>query len=206
MKVRVSAILISFWFVVLAATAQQVTVPPPAQQIAAAVLPLPEPMRSGAGVLGYAPDLSFISLRPTTNGMVCMGNHPGSETFDVRCYHESFMPLIRRVRELREKNLQAEQLTRTIDAEVKSGKLLLPDHPTAGYRMEGPSSAYNPQTNSVSKEIYGWQSIHFPYKTAAELGLPEEGTVPRSMPYVMSSGTYWSHVMIEHEPIPEADK
>ena len=206
MKRRIPTVLVFLWLASLLAAAQRVIVPSPAQQIAAAILPLPEPLRAGAGVLGYAPDLSLISLRPSTNGMVCTGTYPGSETFDVRCYHESFIPLIRRARELWEKRLPEEQVTRTINAEVKSGKIVLPDHPTAGYRMKGPSSAYNPQTNSVSKEIYGWQSIHFPYKTAAELGLPEEGTVPRAIPYVMSSGSYWSHVMIEHEPIPEAGK
>ena len=202
MKRRTPVVLIFFCLLRFPAIAQRPTVPPPPQQIAAAVLPLPEPMRAGAGVLGYAPDLSLIPLRPSANGMVCTGTYPGSETFDVRCYHESFMPLIRRVRELYEKKLSREQVSQTIDAEVKSGKLVLPDHPTAGYRMQGPTRGYNPQTNSVSKEIYSWQSIHFPYKTAAELGLPEEGTVSRALPYVMSSGTYWSHVMIEHEPIP----
>jgi hypothetical protein len=65
--------------------------------------------------------------------------------------------------------------------------------------MLGPISAYNPATNTVSNEIEAWQSIHFPYKTAAEIGLPEEGTVARTMPYVMASGAFWSHVMIEHE-------
>jgi len=81
---------------------------------------------------------------------------------------------------------------------VKSGKLVLPDHPTAGYRMLGPISAYHVATNTTDKEIESWQSVHFPYKTAAEIGLPEEGTVARTMPYVMSSGTFWSHMMIEH--------
>jgi PAS domain S-box-containing protein len=47
--------------------------------------------------------------------------------------------------------------------------------------------------------IASWQSVHFPYKTAGEIGLPEEGQVSPTMPYVMASGTFWSHVMIEHE-------
>jgi len=68
--------------------------------------------------------------------------------------------------------------------------------------MLGPMSAYQPATNAVGKEIQSWQSVHFPYKTAAEIGLPEEGQVTGTMPYVMASGTYWSHVMIEHENEP----
>jgi hypothetical protein len=53
----------------LPAISEQPQVPTPKQQIAAAVLPLPVVMRSGAGVLGYGPDLSLITLRPSTNGM-----------------------------------------------------------------------------------------------------------------------------------------
>ena len=83
-----------------------------------------------------------------------------------------------------------------IDTEVKSGKLVLPKGPVAGYRMLGPASAYTTATHSAGPAIASWQSIHFPYRTAAEIGLPEEGTVPREQPYVMSSGTVWSHVMI----------
>lgn len=170
------------------------------EQIAAAVLPLPEVMREHATVIGYAPDVSLVTLRQGSNGMVCRAPHPGDEEFDVRCYHESFMPLLNRLRELYAQGLRGPDLDRAVDAEVQAKKLTIPDHPTAGYRMLGPISAYNRKTNTVGKEIRSWQSIHFPYKTAAEIGLPEEGQVVTSdMPYVMASGTFWSHVMIEHE-------
>jgi|SRR5215831_268286 len=169
------------------------------QQIAAAVLPLPEVLRDKATVVGYAPDLSVVTLRQGSNGMVCSVFQPGTDQFDMRCYHESFMPLIRRLRELHAKNLRDEDVDHVIDEEIKTKKLILPDHPTAGYRMYGPISAYEAATNAVGKEIRAWQSIHFPYKTAAEIGLAEEGQVPRTIPYVMTSGTFWSHVMIEHE-------
>jgi hypothetical protein len=181
------------------AVGQSTPIPDAGRQIAAAVLPLPPVMGEKATVFGYAPDQTLVKLRDGSNGMVCTASLPGGETFDARCYHESFMPVIRRLRELYGRDLPQEEVYRTIDAEVKSGKLVLPDHPTAGYRMLGPMSAYDPATNKAGKEISSWQSIHFPYKTAAELGLPEEGQVPRTIPYVMESGTFWAHVMIEHE-------
>lgn len=180
------------------AIAQPARVPSAAQQIAAAVLPLPEVMREQATVLGYAPDLSLVTLRQGSNGMVCTASRPGGAEFDVRCYHESFMPVVRRLRDLHSQGMKGDEVYRTIDAEVKTKKLAIPDHPTAGYRMLGPISAYSPATNTVGKEIASWQSVHFPYKTAAEIGLPEEGQVKTTMPYVMASGTVWSHVMIEH--------
>ncbi len=169
-------------------------VPPTGEQIATAVLPLPAPLREHATVVGYGPDLKLTVLRAGNNGLVCTGQRPGNEEFDVRCYQQSFLPLVRRIAEL--SALSEDERHRVIDQEIKSGKLPLPSGPVAGYRMLGPASAYNAATHSAGAAIASWQSIHFPYKTAAEIGLPEEGTVPRTLPYVMSSGSYWAHVMI----------
>ena len=197
--------MIAILFSILLSTsaiAQAPQAPPASWQIAAAVLPLPEVMREHATVLGYAPDLSLVTLRQGSNRMVCTASRPGNEEFDVRCYHESFMPVVRRLRDLHSQGVKQAEIDRIINAEVKAKKLAIPDHPTAGYRMLGPISAYQPATNAVGKEIQSWQSVHFPYKTAAEIGLPEEGQVTGTMPYVMASGTFWSHVMIEHENEP----
>lgn len=196
------AVIFSVLFSMAAIAQQSAPVPPPSQQIAAAVLPLPAVMRPHATVLGYAADRSLVTLRQGSNGMVCTASRPGSVEFDVRCYHESFMPVVRRLRDLHAQGVQQDEIFRTIDAEVRAKKLVVPDHPTAGYRMLGPMSAYRPATNTVGRGIQSWQSVHFPYKTAAEIGLPEEGQVTTAMPYVMSSGTFWSHVMIEHEDKP----
>jgi len=184
----------------LVAWAQQAPqAPPVSQQIAAAVLPLPPSMRERAEVLGYAPDLSLITLRGGSNGIVCTATRPGDSNFDVRCYHESFLPVVQRMRLLYSEKKDPAEVYRIVEEEIRAHKLRLPDHPTAGYRMLGPISGYDASTNTVSKQIESWQSVHFPYKTAAEIGLPEEGEVPRTIPYVMASGTFWSHVMIEHE-------
>jgi hypothetical protein len=62
--------------------------------------------------------------------------------------------------------------------------------------MLGPLSAFDSATTTTTAAIDTWQSIHFPFRTAAEVGLPltREGV----MPFVMASGTWWSHVMIVH--------
>ena len=129
-------------------------------------------MRDHATLIGYAPDLSLVTLRQGSNGIVCTATRPGDDDFDVRCYHQSFMPVVRRMRELVSQGKEGDEIYRTLDAEIKPGKLTIPDHPTAGYRMLGPISAYHATTNTVSKEIESWQSVHFPYKTAAEIGFP----------------------------------
>lgn len=173
-------------------------VPQAKEQIEAAVLPLPASMREKAGVIGYDPDMKLVTLRNSENGMVCTATRPGTKEFDVRCYHESFMAIVNRMRDLHARGLSSKEVFRTVDSEIQEKQLHLPLGPTAGYRMLGPISAYSSAANAVGKEIESWQSIHFPYKTAAEIGLPEEGQVPRTFPYVMASGTFWSHVMIEH--------
>jgi len=200
------ALLSILVFDCLPTLAQKAVVPPASQQIAAAVLPLPDALRAQATVIGYAPDLGLITIRAGTNGMVCTATRPGDQNFDVRCYQESFMPIVLRLRELHGQGLPQKEVYRVVDSEIQSKKLPLPASPAAGYRMLGPISAYSVATNSVGLEIESWQSIHFPYKTAAEIGLPEEGKVPRTFPYVMTSGTVWSHVMIEHENRPCRDR
>lgn len=178
-------------------TVAQVPVPPPAEQIAAAVLPLPQTLRAGAGVRGYTETLDLVTLREGTNTLVCTADHPGDDSFDVRCYDREFLTVIDRRRELGRLGMEPQAAEERLGQEVREGRLRLPVSPTAGYRMLGPIAAYAPPTHSVTEAIEKWQSVHFPYKTAGELGLPteQEGT----MPYVMASGTWWSHVMIVHQ-------
>jgi tetratricopeptide (TPR) repeat protein len=175
----------------------QVPVPPAEEQIAAAVLPLPESLRAGATVRGFDAKLARVTLRQGTNTMVCNGDRPGDTIFDVRCYERQFQAVIDRRRELVGSGA-LNDLDPRFEDEIKSGRLALPDYPTAGYRMLGPIEAYDPRSRTWTAAIERWQSVHFPYQTAAAIGLPteREGTTP----YVMASGTWWSHVMIQHTP------
>ena len=173
------------------------------QEIAAALLPLPAVLRDQASVVLFDKQGAPLVIRKGTNDMVCM-LFPSSTEFDARCYHTSFVPVILRTRELLNGGVKSEDMEKKIDHEIQNKKLNLPDHPTAGYRMLGPISAYDQKTNTAGNAIESWQSIHFPYKTAKEIGLPKEGEVPRTVPYVMASGTFWSHVMIEHSPVEQS--
>jgi len=174
------------------------------QQMAAAVLPLPAVLQNQASVILFDKHGTPVIARKGTNDMNCM-LFPSSTEFDARCYHSSFLPMFLRGRELGNSGMQPKDVAKTIDNEVQQKKLNLPDHPTAGYRMLGPISAYDQKTNTAGDAIRSWQSIHFPYKTAQEIGLPVQGEVPRTIPYVMASGTYWSHVMIEHSPTEQTE-
>jgi hypothetical protein len=80
---------------------------------------------------------------------------------------------------------------------AQQGLIRFPASPTAGYRMLGPIGGFDPATGTTTAAIDKWQSVHFPFRTAEEIGLPITGDA--LMPFVMASGTWWSHVMIVHD-------
>jgi len=167
------------------------------QAIAAAVLPLPAALRDGAAVVRVDAAGQPESLRNGTNGMVCIADRPGDAQFDVRCYRDSFIHVVFRAFQLGA-NVSSPQ----VGAEIQAGRLKLSNEPTAGFRCLGPASSYDPARNSLDENGRCWESVHFPFRTAREVGFPEMSEVPeqlrKTVPYVMASGTYWAHVMIEH--------
>lgn len=162
--------------------------------VAAATLPLPESMRNGAEVVQLDDAHQPTVLRKGTNAMVCIADKPGDDQFDVRCYQKDFIAVVYPA--------YPAPSSAKVAADIKAGNLKLSNVPTAGYRCLGPASGYDPLTNRLTADVECWESIHFPFRTASEIGLPEEADVPeslqRSVPYVMASGRYWSHVMIRH--------
>lgn len=175
------------------------------EELDAAVLPLPTSLRGEAGVFRRIGVDRVEIVRPSHNGMSCLVDDPADDEFDVRCYHDEFWPVIRRFGELRRSGASFEGANEAIRREAESGELSMPATPTAGYRMLGPITAYDFASRTVGTEIKRWQSIHFPFRTAEEMGLTEErepskADLPGQMPYVMTSGTWWAHVMIVHEP------
>ncbi len=75
-------------------------VPPPAAQIAGAVLAAPEDRRAGAMVFGWDAMGKVIPLRPGTNDQVCVADNPKVEGFNVACYHKDLDPFMARGRVL----------------------------------------------------------------------------------------------------------
>ena len=167
------------------------------QAIAAAVLPLPAALRNGATVVRLDNAGQPETLRNGTNGMVCIADKPGDAQFDVRCYRDSFIHVVYRTFQL-----GGDVSSPKVGAEIAAGQLKLSNEPTAGFRCLGSASSYDSSTNSFRDKGGCWESVHFPFRTAREVGFPDMSEVPenlrRTVPYVMASGTYWAHVMIEH--------
>lgn len=173
--------------------AAQPELPSVAEQIAAAVLPLPKDMRSDAGVLGYKTAGKLELLRPAKNGMLCLGNDPAATNFHVACYHESMEPFMKRGRDLRAAGVGGTQVDTVRFAEVRTGKIKMPSFPASLYQMTGPKGDFNAATGLApnSKPTY---VIYVPGATVESTGLSTKADGGR--PWLMYPGTPKAHIMI----------
>jgi hypothetical protein len=164
---------------------------PAVTQIADAVLPLPETMRAGARVLGYAVGRELAELRTGTNGMTCLADDPRDAAFHVACYHDSLEPFMARGRALRAQGLGPEAVDSVRYAEVAAGRIRMP--PVASlYSLTGPPGS----RDSASGEVRGARRlfvVYIPFATEASTGL---STLPRQdAPWLMFPGTPKAHIM-----------
>jgi hypothetical protein len=184
------ALLAAAPFVTHAQSAKKI--PPAAQQIASAVLALPEELRAGATVLGYSAEGKLVPLREGKNEMICLASDPALADFHVSCYHKSMEPFMARGRELRARGVQGPQVDTVRFAEVKTGKIKMPTQPATLYQLFGKPGSYDAATNRVTdgQTLY---VVYMPFATAASTGLspkPQQGT-----PWIMFSGTPKAHIM-----------
>jgi len=175
--------------------------PSQAAEIRFAVLPLPEGLRDGATVMGMDSTHRPVVLRQGSNDMVCMRVVPGEAPWDARCYEATIARLIFRAGELVMSGLTIDSVGPRIEAETRAGTLALRKPTAAAYRALGPADAYNPSTGAVTRQMQIWHALHMPFATAEAMGFPDESTVSieerARTPYVVASGTWWSHVMIQ---------
>ena len=176
--------------------AAQGTAPPAAEQIAAAVLPLPAEMREAATVMGYKEKGKLEVLRAGTNGMNCLALYVMREDFHVACYHKSLEPFMARGRELRATGItKSEAVDSARFAEIKSGKLKMP---AAGalYSLTGKRAGFNPATNTVTSAS-PLHVVYMPFATAESTGISEKmSLIKPPAPFLMGSGTAKAHLMI----------
>jgi hypothetical protein len=164
------------------------------QQIASAVLPAPDSMRAGATVLGYAADGHLTTLRKGRGELICLASDPKSDQFHVACYHKSLEPFMARGRALRAHGVTGDKVDSVRFAEIRKGKLRLPNHPALLYSLTGPAGSYDPNAGTASgaKPLF---VIYVPFATQQSTGLsavPIEGG-----PWIMDPGTPKAHVMFE---------
>ncbi len=188
LRTRAPLILLSSLMLASAAVAQ----PPAAEQIAGAVSPAPEGMRDGATVLGYSGS-EMISLREGEGDLICLADNPADERFHAACYFKALEPFMARGRELRAQGKERGEVLETRAADIESGKLEMPEGPTALYSLTGPAGSFDPATGEVTGANRTYV-VYIPYATAESTGLsPQPAT---GAPWIMSPGKPWAHIML----------
>ncbi len=164
-----------------------------ARLIAEAVSALPEPLRAGAEVRAFRGG-ELVKVRDGTNGMICLGDDPSQDGWHVACYHKDLEPFMARGRDLRARGVTNRA---TIDsvraAEIETGNLEFPDHPTALYSLFANEGIIDPATGEA--EARGLYVIYMPYATEASTGISAVSS--RERPWLMFPGKPWAHVMIQ---------
>ena len=136
------------------------SLPTAEQQIASAVLALPEGMRAGAAVLGYHMPAHLVELRKGSNGMTCLADDPANAAFHVACYHESLEPFMARGRALRAEGVKGGMVDSTRFKEIKAGTLKMPTTPAALYSLSGAAGSWDPATNAVKEGAGALRRVH----------------------------------------------
>jgi hypothetical protein len=184
-------------FVAIAAApaiASTQSLPPADEQIAAAVLPLPEQMRAGATVMGYKTAGKLEVLRPGTNGMNCLALYVTRPDFHVACYHSGLEAFMARGREIREKMGARANVDSIRYAEITAGKLKMP---VAGalYSMTGKKENWNATTRTAT-QLNPLSVVYIPGATEESTGLSKAPQKPGT-PWLMFPGTPKAHIMLQ---------
>jgi hypothetical protein len=179
------------------AMAQTATLPihyPTAErQIAAAVTPLPEPLRKGARVLGYNESGKLVTLRSGTNDMVCIADDPSGKNFHVACYHKSLEPFMARGRELHALKKSREAIDSVRMRDIRTGRYAMPSKAAALYQYFAPRDSVDDATGTVKGAQYLYV-VYTPYATYKTTGITENPL--EGGPWIMFPGKPWAHLMI----------
>lgn len=191
-------IFIAIFFSTVVCFGQQV--PKTDIQIKTAVLAAPSEQREQAMVYGYSDKGEFVVLRKGNNELVCLSDDPNQPGFSVSCYHKDLESFMARGRELKKEGKSNQQSFEAREAEVKSGKLVMPKQPASLYVFGTADDKYNRETGEIL-DGYLRYVIYIPYATTESTGLPLKPDAP-GMPWLMDPGTHRAHIMI-NPPVKE---
>ena len=163
----------------------------PDKQIQAAVSAAPAELRDAAAVLGYKGG-KLVKLREGTGDMVCLASNPTGKQFHVACYHKLLEPFMARGRELRAQGVKDPEVDTVRFKEIKSGKLAMPQTPSALYTLTGPPNSFDAATGKVTgaKWLY---VVYIPGATEKSTGITEKPAP--GVPWIMYPGTPKAHIM-----------
>lgn len=165
-------------------------IPPADWQIKTALMAVPEDYKDGAKVYGYNASGDFVTLKEGTNDYIALASDPKKSKFSTAAYHKELDEFMARGRELKAAGKEFQEIFDIREAEVKSGKLNLPDKTTL--------CVFTGEVNTETKEIdngYVRYVFYVPFATGESTGLPTTPTPPGHA-WLMNPGTHRAHIMI----------
>lgn len=158
-------------------------------EIAQAVLPLPEDLRDGATVYTYDPETGArVVLREGTNNLECQPRD--AETLFTRCRHNVTGPRRDLQAKLRAEGKSDEDIQAAVATALEAGTIQNAPFGTVSYRLYG----------NDDRIRYLW-TMSVPGATAESIGVSEVGQRDSSLrgegvPWLMRAGTPAAHIMI----------
>jgi len=181
-------VLVVFILINYEVNAQEI--PPAGWQIKTALMAVPEDYKDGAKVYGYNASGDFVTLKEGTNDYIALASDPKKSKFSTAAYHKELDEFMARGRELKAAGKEFQEIFDIREAEVKSGKLNLPDKTTL--------CVFTGEVNTETKEIdngYVRYVFYVPFATGESTGLPTTPTPPGHA-WLMNPGTHRAHIMI----------
>mgnify|MGYP006267134437 CR=1 FL=1 len=182
--------LLTFTFIIFLLTSEAQDIPSAEWQITTAVQAAPESFRDEATVLGYDREGKLTTLRQGTNSLICLADNPMQAGFSVSAYHRELEDFMERGRQLKAEGKGFKEIFDTREAEVKAGRLKMPEKTTLFVLSGEPE-----MDTGIIKNLYLRYVIYIPYATAETTGLPTEAPGPGG-PWIMDPGTHRAHIMI----------
>ncbi|MGH9386971.1 MAG: hypothetical protein ACRD2N_22105 [Vicinamibacterales bacterium] len=150
-----------------------------------ALLAAPRQAREGAAVIKWKADLTYDTLKPGTNRVVCydQSGEPGEQPFSVHC---TSVGNLERIAQNRKFETQADRKIRqaALDAAEKDGARVKPEFGSVWYTLSGPDQA-NARLHLT---------VAVPGATAASMGLPDNNK--QGGVWIMNAGTSTAHLMV----------
>jgi hypothetical protein len=164
------------------------------EQIRDAVVAAPQPLRSGATVLGYggeprAGDVLTV-LRVGSNQLICLADDPSEPGFHTACYQRSLDEYMALGRRLRAEGKARSEVMDARHAALEAGELRMP----ARAALYSVSADAFPEPDGALVGERRLAVVYLPGATGEELGLPTRPS--DGGPWLMLPGTPWAHIMI----------
>jgi hypothetical protein len=176
-------VVVLFGIAVPVIAVAQRSAPASEQQIEEALSPLPETMREGVAVRGFGESGELVMLQEGGSLITCLADDPAVRAFTITCYHRDMEAYVTRSLQLTKDGADTPERLRTLQAEIDSGQLLLPDRGVVYQR-----SGFDADISDSAMLIF------LPNATAEATGLP--GQPSSQHPWLREAGTGQAHVSI----------